>query len=80
VTGAFVRRPRSAFAGEMQFSWIVLLLGVLGLLVVLGADWATSAPVGETGRGHHHLRWYSPLPLLAWLAALAVAAYPALTS
>jgi hypothetical protein len=33
--------------------------------------------VGETGRGHHHLRWYSGLPLLAWLVALVAAAYPA---
>ena len=62
----------------MSFSWIVVLLGVLGPLVVLGADWFTAAPEGEEGRRHHHLRWYSPLPLLAWLAALAFAAYPAL--
>ena len=64
----------------MQFSWIVLLLGILGPLLVLATDWSTAPPVGETGRGHHHLRWYSPLPLLAWLAALAVAAYPVISS
>jgi len=63
----------------MSFSWIVLLLGVLGPLVVLAADWATAPPMGETGRGHHHLRWYSALPLLAWLVVLAAAAYPAFT-
>lgn len=61
----------------MRFSLIVLLLGVLGPIVVLAADWATAAPSGETGRGHHHIRWYSGLPLLAWLLVLAAAAYPA---
>jgi len=62
----------------MSFSWIVLVLGVLGPLVVLSADWLTSAPEGEEGRRHHHLRWYSPLPLLAWLLAIGAAAYPIL--
>jgi len=64
----------------MRFSWIVLALGILGPLLVLAADWATSPPAGETGRGHHHLRWYSPLPLLAWLLAMGLAAYPALNT
>ena len=58
----------------MYFSWIVLVLGLLGPLVVLSADWLSAAPFGETGHRHHHLRWYSPLPLLAWLAAVGVAA------
>ena len=62
----------------MQFSWVVLFLGLFGPLVVLSADWLTAAPAGEEGRRHHHLRWYSPLPLLAWLVALAAAAYPVL--
>lgn len=62
----------------MVFNWIVPVLGVLGLLVVYSSEWFTSAPAGEGGRPHHHLRWYSPLPLLAWLLAVGFAAYPAL--
>jgi hypothetical protein len=62
----------------MRFSWIVLVLGLLGPLVVLCADWFTAAPLGETGHRHHHLRWYSPLPLLVWLVAIGAAAYPGL--
>jgi len=58
----------------------VLLLGILGPLVVLAAERATAAPAGDTGHGHHHLRWYSGLPLLAWLVVLAAAAYPALNA
>ena len=61
----------------MRFSLVVLALGVLGPFLVLAADWLTAAPAGETGHRHHHLRWYSGLPLLAWLAAMALAAYPA---
>jgi hypothetical protein len=41
----------------MRFSWIILLLGLFGPLVVLSADWFTAAPLGETGHRHHHLRW-----------------------
>jgi hypothetical protein len=61
----------------MLFSWIVVFLGVFGVLVVVTAEWATTAPIGETGHAHHHLRWYSGLPLLAWLLVLVVVAYPA---
>jgi hypothetical protein len=61
----------------VQFSWIVVALGVLGVLVVLAAESFTAAPAGEAGRGHHHLRWYSALPLLAWVLAIGAAAYPA---
>lgn len=62
----------------MVFSWVVVFMGVFGILVVLAADWATTAPAGETGHAHHHLRWYSGLPLLAWLVVLAAVAYPTL--
>lgn len=59
----------------MVFSWIVLALGLLGPLVVLSADWAVATPLGQTGHRHHHLSWYSPLPLVGWLAALGAVAY-----
>jgi hypothetical protein len=62
----------------MRFSWLVLTLGLLGPLVVLAADWCAAAPAGEAGHRHHQLRWYSPLPLLVWLLALAVAVLPGL--
>ena len=62
----------------MRFSWIILVLGVLGPMVVLAADWFTAVPIGETGTRHHHLRWYSPLPLLVWLLAMGLAVYPGL--
>jgi hypothetical protein len=62
----------------MRFSWIILALGILGPFVVLSADWFTTASAGESGRVHHHLRWYSPLPLLVWLLALGLAVYPGL--
>jgi hypothetical protein len=57
----------------MRFSWVVLFLGLGGLAMVAASEWATSPPLGETGRPHRHLRWYAPLPLLGWLAALAIA-------
>jgi len=62
----------------MRFSWLVLALGLTGPLVVLTSDWFTAAPAGGAGNPHHHLRWYSPLPLLAWLLVLVVAVYPGL--
>jgi hypothetical protein len=62
----------------MRFSWLVIALGLLGPFVVLTSEWFTSAPAGEGGNPHHHLRWYSPLPLLVWLLALGAAVYPGL--
>jgi hypothetical protein len=58
----------------VRFSWVVVLLGVGGVAMFLASEWATAAPLGETGRPHHHLRWYAGLPLLAWVGILVLAA------
>ena len=62
----------------MRFSWLVLTLGLLGLLVVVASEWCTTAPAGQGGFPHRNLRWYSPLPLLIWLLAIGAAVFPGL--